>query len=202
MRSSRGSLFREMLAVGDLRSDGLAAEVADLVVARPDLLDDLMAVLTDPNPAVRGHAADALERVSRRYPERIERLLGRLLRISAADGAAMVRWHLAMILANVTRSAATARSTTPALLALLDDPSALVRAWAISGLCLIGRRFDVFADGILPAVKKRSNDRSIAVRHRAPTAIGLLVNPDRPVPGSWVKGPSLVPKVAGRARRG
>jgi HEAT repeat protein len=187
-----------MLAVADLRSDGLAAEVAGLVVARPELLDDLMAVLSDPNPAVRGHAADALERVSRRYPDHVERYLTPLLPLSATDGAAMVRWHLAMILANITRSAATARRTTPALLALLDDPSAFVRAWAISGLCLIGRRFDGFADGILPAVKRHTNDRSTAVRHRAETAIRLLVDPDRPVPRSWIKVPPTAPNPAGQ----
>jgi HEAT repeat protein len=202
MKGGRGSLFREMLAVGDLRSDGLAAEVAGLVAARPDLLDDLMAVLSDPSPAVRGHAADALERVSRRYPDRVERYLRPLLSVSATDGTAMVRWHVAMILANVTRSAATARRATPVLLALLDDPSAFVRSWAVSGLCLIGRRFDEFADGILPAVKKRSNDRSIAVRHRAATAIRLLVDPEKPVPRSWIKVPSTVPKGAEGTGRG
>jgi len=72
----------------------------------------------------------------------------------------MVRWHLAVLLANVTRSAATARRTAPALLALLDDPSAFVRAWAVSGLCLVGRQFDDFTDEILPALRRLESDRS------------------------------------------
>jgi len=65
MGCGRGALFREMLAVGDLRSDGLASEVAGLVLARPELLADLVSLLGDVHPAMRGHAADALERVSR-----------------------------------------------------------------------------------------------------------------------------------------
>ena len=88
----------------------------------------------------------------------------------------------------MTRSAATARRTAPALLALLDDPSAFVRAWAVSGLCLVGRQFDDFNDEILPALRRLESDRSIAVRRRAAAAVGLLIDPNRPVPRSWVKG--------------
>jgi HEAT repeat protein len=187
MSCGRRALFREMLAVGDLRSDGLASEVAALVLARPELLVDLVAVLSDAHPATRGHAADALERVSRESPRQVARYLARLLTVARADEVAMVRWHLAMILTKVTRSAATARRTAPALLALLDDPSAFVRAWAVSGLCLIGRQFDDLADEILPALRRLESDRSIAVRRRAAAAVGLFIDPDRPVPRSWVK---------------
>ena len=160
MSCGRGALFREMLAVGDLRSDGLASEVAGLVLARPELLVDLVAVLSHAHPAARGHAADALERVSRESPRQVGRYLSRLLTVVGDDEVAMVRWHLAMILTKVTRSAATARRTAPALLALLDDPSAFVRAWAVSGLCLIGRQFDDFTDEILPALRRLESDRS------------------------------------------
>jgi len=73
MSCGRGALFHEMLAVGDLRSDGLASEVAALVLARPELLVDLVAVLNDAHPAAGGHAADALERVSRESPRRVGR---------------------------------------------------------------------------------------------------------------------------------
>ena len=188
--SRRRPLFRDMLAVGDLRSDGLAAEVASLVLARPQLLVDLLEVLSDANPAARGHAADALGRVSRERPDQVEKHLSQLLLIAGADEVAMVRWHLAMIFANVTRSAATARRTTPALLAALDDPSAFVRAWAVSGLCQVGRKFAGCAAEILAALRPLQGDRSIAVRHRVATAIRLLIDPNRPMPASWVKGTS------------
>jgi hypothetical protein len=111
----------------------------------------------------------------------------------------MVRWHLAMILTNVTRSAATARRTTPVLIRLLGDPSAFVRAWAVSGLCLIGLHFDGFTKEVLPALRRLEDDRSIAVRHRAVLAVGLLIDPGRPVPRSWVKVRSLSPVQTGRA---
>ena len=50
------------LADGDLRSDGSATEVADLVLKNPHLLADLLEGLDEPNEVVRGHTAHALER--------------------------------------------------------------------------------------------------------------------------------------------
>ena len=93
MSCGRVGHSREMLAVGDLRSDGLASEVAGLVLARPELLVDLVAVLSDAHPAARGHAADALERVSRESPRQVGRYLSRLLTVAGADEVAMVRCH-------------------------------------------------------------------------------------------------------------
>ena len=187
MNSGRQNPLRGMLAVGDLRSDGLAAEAAELVLSRPDLLPDLVDMLTDPDPAARGHAADALERVSREEPAAVEKYLGRLLSHVEGDSVAMVRWHLAMIFGNLSRSEKTASRSVPSLIALLDDPSAFVRAWSVSGLCLIGRQFSGFQEDILLALRRVGSDRSIAVRHRAATAVALLLDPGRPVPRSWVK---------------
>jgi HEAT repeat protein len=154
MKPARQNPLRGMLAVGDLRSDGLAAEAAALVHSRLDLLPDLVDLLTDPEPSTRGHAADALERVSREKPAAVEKYLGRLLSLIGRDSVAMVRWHLAMILANITRSAKTAGRCVPRLISLLDDPSAFVRAWSVSGLCLIGRQFSGFQEDILPALQR------------------------------------------------
>lgn len=59
----------EWLSTGDLRSDGAANEVADLVLQNPDLIEDLMDALRVRDDIVRGHAADALEKVARHLPE-------------------------------------------------------------------------------------------------------------------------------------
>ena len=185
-----GNLFRQMLGVGDLRSDGLAPEVAAIVLAEPALLSDLVDILDDPDPSTRGHAADALERVARLLPERLVGDLDRLVVAAESDPVAMVRWHAAMILEHVTISPSRARRTVPGLIGRLDDPSAIVRAWAVSGLCLIARRFDGFDGDILPRLRRRERDQSIAVRHRAATAVGLLLDPLKPIPKSWVKGPA------------
>jgi hypothetical protein len=65
----------DWLAVGDLRSDGLSPQVASLVAASPVLLHDLLEALANGSDIVRGHAADALERVSRLHPARLSSYL-------------------------------------------------------------------------------------------------------------------------------
>jgi hypothetical protein len=47
------STFREMLAIGDLRSDGLADEIVRLVTATPRLLVELIEAFEAPEAAVR-----------------------------------------------------------------------------------------------------------------------------------------------------
>jgi HEAT repeat protein len=189
-----------MLSFGDLRSDGLAAEAADLVRRRPQRLPELLAALEDPDPTVRGHAADALERVARVLPSQVEPRLARLLTLVRRDDVAMVRWHLVMVLTWATRSPATARRTIPALLARLDDGSAFVRAWSVSGLSVLGRGFG--GEGrILAGLRRLESDRSIAVRHRAAKARGLLTDRTRPLPESWVKVPVRPAAAPGRRRR-
>jgi HEAT repeat protein len=189
-----------MLSLGDLRSDGRAPEAADLIRQRPESLPELLAALEDPDPTLRGHAADALQRVARDLPSRIEPYLARLLTLVARDDVAMVRWHLAMVLTWITRSPATARRTIPALLARLDDPSAFVRAWSVSGLCVLGRVFGGEAR-ILAGLRRLESDRSIAVRHRAAMARRLLTDRTKPLPESWLKVPARRNGALKRRRR-
>lgn len=200
LSARRVSTFHDMLSFGDLRSDGLAAEAADLVRRRPQRLPELVVALEDPDSTVRGHAADALERVARDLPSQIEPYLARLLRLVARDDVAMVRWHLVMVLTWAARSPTTARRTIPALLARLDDPSAFVRAWSVSGLCVLGRGFG--SEGrILAELRRLESDRSIAVRRRAAKARRLLTDRTRPLPEGWLKVPVQPAAAPGRRRR-
>jgi len=107
--------------------------------------------------------------------------------LRTARTAGTINYELAC---GIESGPARARRTVPGPIGRLDDPSAIVRAWAVSGLCLIARRFDGFDGDILPRLRRRERDQSIAVRHRAATAVGLLLDPSKPIPKSWVKGPA------------
>jgi hypothetical protein len=87
----------EWLSDGDLRSDSLANEIAGIVIQQPQLFSDLIEGLDHPDGAVRGHTADALEKIGRAHPELLLPHLPRLISISRQDPVAMVRMHLAMI---------------------------------------------------------------------------------------------------------
>lgn len=60
--------FTELLALGDLRSDGFANEVVRIVSENLELRPALMEALASGDPVVRGHAADALEKLARQHP--------------------------------------------------------------------------------------------------------------------------------------
>jgi HEAT repeat protein len=177
----------EWLSGGTLQSDGLAAQVGELVSQQPQLLDELLAGLEAPEPVVRGRAADALERVARLYPERFLDHLTGLITLAKSDPVAMVRWHLAMLLADLVMFEAAAAPVQSTLQQLLRDESAFVRSWAISGLCLLGRRYPRRRRRILARLEPLRNDDSIAVRHRVQKAIALLLDEQRPLPPGWVK---------------
>ena len=177
----------DWLAVGDLRSDGLAPQVADLVVENPVLLPDLLDALANGSDIARGHAADALERVSRLHPAWISSYLGQLLSQATGDPLPMVRWHLAMLLGNLGIAGFYDQRLTRTLVVLLDDRSNFVKSWAISSLCLFGRQVPENRALILESIAPLQQDASIAVRHRAHKAMELLMNLDQQPPPGWVK---------------
>lgn len=181
----------EWLSIGDLRSDGQANEVAAMVLAQPIVFPDLLAALSDENEVVRGHAADALEKVSRHMPELLIPHLDRIIRIARTDAVSMVRFHLAMIFGNLAHDPGLADLLIPTLLDMLGDESVFVKSWCISSLTIWGRRQVQWKQPILDGLSPLSHDASIAVRHRTEKAIRLLLNDQLPVPAGWIKSKRL-----------
>lgn len=179
--------FIEMLSMGDLRSDGLANEVAQIVSENPDLLPELIDAFNSSDPAVRGHAADALEKVSRVHPDKVAAFLPLLARLALDDEVAMVRWHLAMVLGHLSADPASVPKAMPTLLALLQDGSPFVRSWAITSLCLIAQEVPDSAATITDAIAPLLSDSSVAVAKRAQTALRALTDPSFQLPSSWIK---------------
>jgi HEAT repeat protein len=181
------SPLADWLAVGDLRSDGLAPEIAARLLETPDLIVDLLDALATGSDVVRGHASDAIERISRQRPDLVRPALAAFLSQVQRDPIPMVRWHLAMLLGNLATEGASLGEIVDTLLALLADPSPFVKSWAISGLCQIGRRYPERQGKIMEELAPLGRDPSIAVRHRAEKAMRLLMDPRLELPASWVK---------------
>ena len=172
------------LAGGDLRSDGYANEVADAVLALPDLFDQLLQGLQDEDDVVRGRTAHALERVSRGRPDLLAPHVA-LLQQAANDGVAMVRWHVAMMWANLAMDVPP-EVVHSALLEMLDDSSVFVRSWAISGLTIVALAHPNLEDEIIPALLPLQRDRSPAIRTRVRKALATLRDGTQ-LPAGWLK---------------
>ena len=181
------SSFKRWLAQGDLRSDGQANEVAELVSRRPELLPDLMDALTSGDDATRGHAADALEKFARSNPHDLAEYLPMLAKAATRDHVGMVRWHLAMILGHTAMLAETLDEAETALLQLLRDRNALVRSWSITSLCIVSRLHASRTPTIVEAVSRLLGDQSAAVVKRAGRALEVMTVPSLPFPKGWIK---------------
>jgi hypothetical protein len=125
--------------------------------------------------------------VSRSHPELVSPFMPQLIPLAAQDAVAMVRWHVGMLLTNQVVSAVAAKQVVPVLIGQLSDRSAFVRSWAISGLCIIARRYTGIKRLILQQLRSVDRDPKVSVRHRARTAIRVLLDDKAPIPATWVK---------------
>jgi HEAT repeat protein len=103
------------------------------------------------------------------------------------DKIPMVRWHLAMILGNTASPAEETRPVISALLRLLKDESVIVRSWAISSLCIVGRRDKGRRRKIIDSIAALQHDKSIAIRVRAVKALKVLRNENESLPAGCHK---------------
>lgn len=181
----------EWLAIDDLTTDGQANEVADLVSENLQLLPDLVDALGNPGDAIRGHAADALEKVARGHPETVAGHLPMLLRRAKEDPVPMVRWHMAMILGHLAATPEAEVEIADTLLALLADKSVFVQSWAISSLCILARLHPGHAPRVTQAIADLADAPSTAIRTRVRKALTLLADPKAPFPKGWIKSAQL-----------
>jgi HEAT repeat protein len=188
--------FTRILSEGDLRCDGFANEVARIVSEHPAFLPDLMEALVSLDPSVRGHAADALEKVARICPNEVVVFLPRIISSAINDRVAMVRWHLAMVLGHLSIASDDISEAKRTLLTLLKDDSPFVKSWAITSLCIIAKNFPDQIDLITKRIARLTCDSSAAVAKRAQTALQVLSDPGAPLPKTWVKSPHIrTPKI-------
>lgn len=179
------------LSGGDLRSDGMANEVAEFVLQNPDAFEDLYAGLSETDDVVRGRSTDALEKVTRKRPDLTVEYLPQLINLSEVEKVPMVKMHLAMIFGHLAVYPDLAGQLLEALLYLLQDESVFTRSWAIVSLCILARKFPRECQTVIEAIVPLQTDQSIAIRTKARKAIDLLSDPRAEFPAGWIKSEHL-----------
>lgn len=175
------------LAGGDLRGDGLASEVANLVLENLELAEALRAGLGDHPGEVRARAADALEKVARCRPDLVVGSLEEFRHLALNDPQIAVRMHLAMIFGHLAGDEQHAAALQETLLRMLELSSVFDRAWAISSLCILARKWPQLHGEILNRLAAMSPGGSAALRTRLRMALETLSNPGAPFPQGWSK---------------
>ncbi len=179
------------LSGGDLRSDGMANEVADFILENPTAFEDLFAGMSEEDAVVRGRAADAIEKVSRKRPDLLRDHVLEIRRIAQHEKVPLVNMHLAMIFGHLAVYPELVEQLLPALIFLLDDKSVFTRSWAIVSLCIMARKYPQVCQDVLGNLTPLQQDGSIAIRSRIKKAINLLTDPEAEFPKGWIKSEHL-----------
>ena len=170
---------------GSLISDGEANLVADQVLENHQLLYALLEGLSQPNDVVRARTAHALERISRTNPALVQRHLDLLLKRSS-DKVPMVKWHIAMLLGNLSTTQEAGEKVLSTLFKLAEASEGIfTRSWSIVSLCIIGKKYPSLRHQILNEVGKYK-DEKLSIKVKIRKTITCLES-NEPIPKGWLK---------------
>lgn len=184
------NILTERLKGGDIRSDGEANDVAADVFNHPALFELLFSGLAEPEDLVRGRSAHALEQVSRSTPQLFLPHIDQMVSQATEDPLPMVRWHLAMIFANLSIYCDHAQSLASALFPLLEDNSVFVQSWAVSSLTILAQQCPEYRAEAIERIRKLRSTAGKALQPRIRDALDVLENQVR-LPKHWVKSEHL-----------
>ena len=123
-----------LLKGGDRRTIGQTDRVAAAVAKDPKLFPQLIAGLWFENLLIRMRAADAAEKVTRKYPVLLQPFKKELLGLMAETTQQEMRWHLALMVPRLTLTADERQLAASWLNGYLEDRSSIVKTSALQGL--------------------------------------------------------------------
>lgn len=164
----------QRLTGGNLLSDGESKEVAGFVLEHPEQILDLFEGLYEKEDVVRARTADALEFISRKRPDLLKSQLPLLMELAVNDSVDMVRWHAAMIFANLEYEDLQLADVLPVLFHMLEDKSNMVKPWAISTLAILGIGHPEIKSEIIPHLEPLLSFNRPSVSNRAKKPSQLL----------------------------
>lgn len=126
--------IRAMFEGPDRRSIGAANRVASLIATDQALFDKVVVLLRDIDPCVRMRAADALEKASCKSPRLVQPHVSTFLRLMSQESQQEVLWHILQMLPRAQLDERERRLTFAAAKKLLNHPSRIVSASALSAM--------------------------------------------------------------------
>jgi hypothetical protein len=170
--------IRVMLAKGRHRLDGgRACEVAELVLAKPRKMGQLIECLWDEDPGVANRAADALERASYHRPKLAQAWKESLIGLMAEAEQNKLRWNLALLVPRLELSKVDARRAAAALRSYLNDRGSIVKTAAMHGLTALTRHDPELMPEVLDMLRVLSRSGTPAMRARGRILLKKLEAP-------------------------
>lgn len=176
--------IRAMLAVGRHRLDpGRSPEIAELVLAKPQKVGQLIECLWDEDAGVANRAADALERATCHRPQLAQAWKNELIGLMAEAEQNKLRWNLALLVPRLELDVTEARRAATVLRTYLDDQNSIVKSGSIvktaamHGLAGLTRHDPESLPEVLDMLRLLSRSGTPAMRARGRILLKQLENP-------------------------
>lgn len=164
---AKSETIRSMLAAGRHRLDvGRACEVAELVLAQPRFVGQLIECLWDEDAGIANRAADALERASFHRPALAARWTESLIGLMAEAEHNKLRWNLALSVPRLELTVSEARRVAAILKTYLEDRGSIVKTAAMHGLAELTRHDPSMRSEVLDMLRILSRSGTPAMRAR------------------------------------
>jgi hypothetical protein len=158
---------------------GRAHQVAELVLAKPRTVSQLIECLWDEDAGVACRAADALERATYHRPNLAQAWKESLIGLMAEAELNKLRWNLALLVPRLELNVAEARRVAAALRCYLNDRGSIVKTAAMHGLTALTRHDPELMPEVVDMLRILSRSGTPAMRARGRILLKQLEAADR-----------------------
>jgi len=155
------------LAIGDRRTTGKSAQVAQAILRNPKLFDVVFdAMWQSEDVGVRMRASNVCETVTRTRPDLLQPRKSDLLKHVAAVTQQEVRWHWCQMLPRLALTRPERRRAFALLTGFMEDKSSIVRTFAMQAMADLARQDEQLMPQTLALIREFTGNGTPAMRSR------------------------------------
>jgi hypothetical protein len=147
----------------------------DEVLDHPEIFEELVSGLFEPDPVVRMRSADAMEKVTRVAPGLLAPWKCAILRLASLARDKEVRWHLAQMFSRLELTSPELEEVLKIVMLYLEDASSLVKTFSMQALADLGSRNDELLDRVIPLIERLTETGTPAMRSRGRKLLSELL---------------------------
>ncbi|HSR67936.1 MAG TPA: hypothetical protein VLU25_08330 [Acidobacteriota bacterium] len=159
-------LARRLLAEPDLRTLGRAREIAQEVLARPEMLEEVVEAFLSDDPVLRSRAGHILKKAARQCPEEVQPYKQILIEEAAGIEQMHVREAFAVSVTKLELNQADVARLYDIFLSYLQDRASVVRTVAMQGLVDLCEMEPRYYPRVTPLIERLTKTGSAAMRAR------------------------------------
>jgi HEAT repeat protein len=164
----------DKLKGGDRRSIGRVDEVVAEVLDNTTLFDDLFSGLQHDDPLVRMRSADAMEKITARYPEYLDPYKTTIIEEVAPIDQQEVRWHVAQMVPRLDLRETEVNEVFDILLGYLDDDSKIVKTFSMQALADLAQQHPELIPQVTQILEEQTRTGSPAMKSRGRKLLIML----------------------------